>query len=90
MKAAICAAIPKNSADPSSQFKILVCDPLRKESFSMSMVIIFDGIDEYANSAQFLDILVKHFPSLSIAIKLIITSRPEGPILSRMTKLKAK
>jgi hypothetical protein len=89
VKAAICQAILRfpNYTTAENRFQTLIVEPLIAGSFDRSLVMIFDGLDEWSSSSHFLDILLRCLPLLPSTVKLLISSRHQPDISERVGKL---
>jgi hypothetical protein len=89
LKSAICNVIRNPPSDQlfPSQFKAFILNSLQAASFSLPIVIIIDALDEYNDALKFLDVLVEFIPQFPSNIKVLLTSRHEPDIESRISKL---
>ena len=91
LRQTICAAISRNrnivTQSLEAQFTALIQEPLNSVSQSLCgpMVIIMDGLDEYANvdgRKPLLSLILEGFTQLPSDVRLLITSRREYDINS--------
>jgi WD40 repeat protein len=73
----------------SDAFRVLINDPLRALEEREPMLLVIDALDEsmVARKSELLELISEEFPNLPQWIKILITSRPELPVIEELHHL---